>query len=160
MGSTTARPIFENQDTHLTTVESAYHIIRIREKDRSANCYVCEDRFESRFDSRTTASAFLPIAMHPKIVAKSNGPGGWAALIYNSTADPIKRNTAMIAVGYSEFSFYLEMRDEKRGTPASRYLPVKIFAGSGVVIISERAKLASLIPRHDQLSRFGSNNFA
>jgi len=75
----------------------------------------------------------MSIAMHPKIVAKSNGPGGWDALRYNNTADPIKRNTAMMAVG-----------------PASRYPPVKIFVGSGVVIISERAKLASLIPRHDQ----------
>jgi hypothetical protein len=42
---------------------------------------------------------FVPIAMHPKIVAKSNGPGGWDALIYNSTAVPMKRNTAIIAEG-------------------------------------------------------------
>ena len=32
-------------------------------------------------------------------------------------------------------------------------------AGTGVVIISERAKLASLIPRHDQLSSSGSDRF-
>lgn len=31
-------------------------------------------------------------------------------------------------------------------------------AGCGVVIISERAKLASLIPRHDQLPSFGLND--
>ena len=134
-------------------VESAYLVIRIREKDRNANYYVCKDGFE--FSDTTTTSAFLPTAMHPKIVAKSNGPGGWDALIYNRTADPIKRNTAMIAVGYSEFSVYLEVRDEKRGTPGSRYPPVKILVGSGVVIISERAKLASLIPRHDQLHLLG-----
>ena len=51
--------------------------------------------------------------MHPKIVAKSNGPGGWDAFKYKSTADPIKRNTAMIAVGYGDFSVDLEWQDEK-----------------------------------------------
>ena len=89
--------------------------------------------------------------MHPKIVAKSNGPGGFDALIYNNTADPMKRNTAIMAVGYSKVSIYLGVQQEKENTPASRYPPVKIFVGTGVVIISERAKLASLIPRHDQL---------
>lgn len=103
-------------------------------------------------NASVSVDASIPIAMHPKIVAKSNGPGGRDALIYNSTADPMKRNTAMIEVGCSKFSIYLEARHEKRDTPASRYPPVKIFLGSGVVMISERAKLASLIPRHDQLS--------
>lgn len=134
-------------------VEGAYLVIRIRKKDRNANYYVYEDRLE--FSDRTITSAVLPTAMHPKIVAKSSGPGGWDALIYNKTADPMKRNTAMIAVGCSEFSVYLGVRDEERGTPGSRYPPVKILAGSGVVIISERAKLASLIPRHDQLHLLG-----
>jgi len=75
--------------------------------------------------------------------------------MYNSAADPIKRNTAIIAVGYSEFSIDSELQYKKRDTPASRYPPLKIVAGSGLVIISERAKLASLIPRHDQLQSFG-----
>ena len=66
------------------------------------------NRFE--FNARGVVGASVPIAMHPKIVAKSNGPGGLDALIYNSTADPIKRNTAMTAVGCSEFSIYLGAR--------------------------------------------------
>lgn len=107
------------------------------------------NRFE--FNVRVVLGASVPTAMTPKIVAKSNGPGGLDALIYNSTADPIKRNTAMIAVGCSKFSMCLEARYGKRGTPASRYPPEKIFLGFGVVMISERARLASLIPRHDQL---------
>lgn len=78
-------------------------------------------------------------------------------MIYNSTADPIKRKTAIMAVGCSKLSIYLQVRYEKRNTPASRYPPVKIFTGCGVVIISERAKLANLRPRHDQLSFFGLN---
>lgn len=53
-------------------------------------------------NARVTSGAFVPIAMHPKSVAKSNGPGGFDALMYSSTADPIKRNTAMIAVGWSK----------------------------------------------------------
>lgn len=87
-------------------MEGAYHIVRIREKNRSGDYYVCEDSFE--FTGRTTTGVSLPIPMHPKIVAKSNGPGGRDALIYSSTADPIKRNTAMMAEGYSQFSVYLE----------------------------------------------------
>jgi hypothetical protein len=50
--------------------------------------------------------------MHPKIVAKSKGPGGLDALMYKRAADPIKRNTAMIEVGYSRFSIRLEARHE------------------------------------------------
>ena len=83
-------------------VEGAYLVVRIREKDRGGGDYVCGKRFE--LDDLNNLRGSLPIAMHPKIVAKSNGPGGRDALIYSSTADPIKRNTAMIAVGYSEFS--------------------------------------------------------
>jgi len=113
------------------------------------------NRFE--FNAMAVVGASVPTAMHPKIVAKSNGPGGLDALIYSNTADPIKRNTAMIAVGYSKFSMYLEARYEKRGTPASRYPPEKIFLGSGVVMISERARLASLMPRHDQLPHIWSD---
>ena len=60
------------------------------------------------FNARVVLGVSVPTAMHPKIVAKSNGPGGLDALIYNSTADPIKRNTAMIAVGYSKFSTCLK----------------------------------------------------
>lgn len=36
---------------------------------------------------------------------------------------------------------------------------MKIFDGSGVVIISERAKLASFMPRHDQLPLSGLDRF-
>jgi len=107
------------------------------------------------FITTVVVGVSVPIAIHPKIVAKSNGPGGLDALIYSRTADPIKRNTAMTAVGCSKFNVYREVRYEKRGTPASRYPPEKIFLGSGVVMISERAKLASLMPRHDQLSPLG-----
>ena len=87
---------------YLLIVEGAYLVVRIREKDRSGGYYVCGKRFKP--EGLNNPWDFLPIAMHPKIVAKSNGPGGRDALIYSSTADPIKRNTAMIAVGYSEFS--------------------------------------------------------
>lgn len=69
------------------------------------------NRFE--LSTRITHDAFIPIAIHPKIVAKSIGPGGKAALRYNNTAEPIKRNTAIIAVGYSKFSINLEVRHEK-----------------------------------------------
>lgn len=55
------------------------------------------DEFE--LDARISTKAFVPIAMHPKIVAKSKGPGGLDALIYNNTAVPIKRNIAIIAEG-------------------------------------------------------------
>lgn len=105
-----------------------------------------------------TTGGSLPIAMHPKIVANSSGPGGWVAFKYKSTADPIKRNTAMIAVGYADFSVCLGSQERKRDTPASKYPPVKSTAGFGVVIISERARLASLSPRHDQLLFFESDN--
>jgi hypothetical protein len=54
-------------------VKGAYLVIRIREKDATL-IIMSEDRFE--LNGRTTSSAFLPIAIHPKIVAKSNGPGG------------------------------------------------------------------------------------
>ena len=101
---------------------------------------------------------FIPIPMHPKIVAKRIGPGGWVAFTYKSTADPIKRNTAMIAVGWADFSIGLESQGGRGDTPASRYPPVKSTVGFGVVIISERARLASLIPRHDHLSFFESND--
>lgn len=111
------------------------------------------NKFE--FDARFIWGAFVPIAINPKSVAKSNGPGGYDALMYNNTADPIKRNTAMIALGCSKVSIYVEVQHEKRDTPASRYPPVKIIAGTGVLIISERAKLASLTPRHDQLQSPG-----
>lgn len=116
MGIVTARPIFEDQETHLPMVKGTYIIIWIREKDRSADRHVCEDRFE--LNGRVASGGFIPIAMHPKIVAKSNGPGGVDALIYNSTADPIKRNTAIIAVGYPKNQHLLSSARRKTKYPS------------------------------------------
>ena len=58
-------------------------------------------------DGRATSNACVPTATQPKSVANCIGPGGLETLMYNRTADPMKRNTAKIAVGYSKFSTYV-----------------------------------------------------